>query len=319
MAAISGAITTFNDPNFVGELFKVTPTDTPFLSMIGGLTGGRGVMTKEFTWQTVDNYAPAQTVALEGADPTYTGRSRSELKNVLQIMQYGVSLSYTDRAAIAQLGAGGGNPSVVPAPILGDQPVGDPLGFQLGLTMERAATDVEYSFLQGTYAYPDVNTATNERKTRGLSAAITTNAVAAGATALSKTHIDSLMKQMADSGAPFRNVVLFANSFNRQAISGIYGYAPADRNVGGLSIKQIETDFAQLGVVYDRHMPTDSIFAVDVTFCAPVFMSIPDKGHFFLEELAHTGSKWNYQLYGEIGLQYGPELWHGKITGLTTS
>jgi hypothetical protein len=32
--------TTFNLPNFVGELFELTPADTPFLSAIGGLTGG---------------------------------------------------------------------------------------------------------------------------------------------------------------------------------------------------------------------------------------------------------------------------------------
>lgn len=317
MAAITGSVTSFNDPSFVGELFKVTPTDTPLVSMIGGLTGGRGVATKEFTWQTVDNYAAAQTVALEGAAPTYTGRSRSELKNVLQIMQYGVSITYTERAAIQQLGTGGGVPTVVPAPIQGNQPVSDPLTFQLGLQLERAARDLEFSFLQGTYAYPNDNV--TERKTRGMENVITTNTVAGAAGQLTTAMIDELLREMATSGAPFRNVIMFANAYQRQKISSLYGYAPADRNVGGLSIKQVETDFAVLGVVYDRHMPIDDVYFIDVAFLAPVFMSIPGKGHFFLEELAHDGSKWNYQLYGEVGLQYGPELWHGSITGLATS
>ncbi len=49
-------------PNYVGELFNITPNDTPFLSAIGGMTGGKSVTSKQFTWQTVDNATAAQTV-----------------------------------------------------------------------------------------------------------------------------------------------------------------------------------------------------------------------------------------------------------------
>ncbi len=34
---------TWNQPNFVGELFSLIPAQTPLLSMIGGLTGGKSV------------------------------------------------------------------------------------------------------------------------------------------------------------------------------------------------------------------------------------------------------------------------------------
>ena len=37
---VSGTGTTFNLPNFVGELFTLIPAQVPFLSMMGGLTGG---------------------------------------------------------------------------------------------------------------------------------------------------------------------------------------------------------------------------------------------------------------------------------------
>ena len=43
--------TTFELPNFVGELFSLIPAQTPLLSMDGGFTGGKSVMVKEFTWQ----------------------------------------------------------------------------------------------------------------------------------------------------------------------------------------------------------------------------------------------------------------------------
>ena len=38
---VTGTGNTFNLPNFAGELFTASPTRTPFLSMIGGLSGGR--------------------------------------------------------------------------------------------------------------------------------------------------------------------------------------------------------------------------------------------------------------------------------------
>ena len=51
MAGISGQGTTFNLPNYVGELYALTPADTPFLSAIGGLTGGGMTTATEVEWQ----------------------------------------------------------------------------------------------------------------------------------------------------------------------------------------------------------------------------------------------------------------------------
>ena len=317
MAAVSGQGTTFNLPNFVGELFHITPFDTPLLSMIGGLNGGEANSTKEDVWQTDDNNAAAQSgesTALEGADPTYEERDRSEVSNVKQIYQYGFEISYTKQAAVGNLGVPGSAPSNA---VLGVQPVQDELSRQRVLKLRRMARDVEYTFLQGTYAKPANNS--SARTTRGMQNAISTNTVAAGSTDLSKSQIDDVMRQMADSGAPFDMPVIFANAFQRQQISNIYGYAPESRTVGGVRIEQIETDFARLGVVYDRHMPTDEVYVIDVQHLTPTHLVIPGKGMVFVEPLSQTGSAWKFQLYGEIGLKYGPELWHGSITGLTTS
>jgi hypothetical protein len=49
----------------------------------------------------------------------------------------------------------------------------------------------------------------------------------------------------------------------------------------------------------------------------PCFLPIPGKGHFFTEPLAKTGAFDRVQLYGEIGLNYGPEQYHGQITSIT--
>jgi hypothetical protein len=312
MGAVSGLGDSYDLPNYVGELFNVTPNDTPFLSAIGGMTGGKSVTSKQFTWQTVDNAAAAQTVALEGADPTYAERTRSEVTNVTQIMQYGVNVSYTKQAATGNLSG---------ESIIGNQPVQDELAFQLDMSMKRAARDIEFSFLQGTYV-ADTDMAT-ERKTRGLLEAISTNEVAAAAAALDQAKVEDALKQMADSGAPFEMPVIMANSFQKQKLSSIYSsalaLAPRDRNIGGVNITTIETDFGQVGIVFDRHLPADDVVIVDLAFCKPVFLDIPGKGHFFVEPLAQSGAAYKFQVYGEIGLEYGPEQFHAKITNLSTS
>ena len=312
MGAVSGLGDSYDLPNYVGELFNVTPNDTPFLSAIGGMTGGKSVTSKQFTWQTVDNAAAAQTAVVEGADPVYAERTRSEVTNVTQIMQYGVNVSYTKQAATGNLSG---------ESIIGNQPVQDELAFQLDMAMKRAARDIEFSFLQGTYvADTDISTA---RKTRGLLEAISTNEVAAAAAALDQAKVEDALKQMADSGAPFEMPVIMANSFQKQKLSSIYSsalaLAPRDRNIGGVNITTIETDFGEVGIVYDRHLPADDVVIVDLAFCKPVFLDIPGKGHFFVEPLAQSGAAYKFQVYGEIGLEYGPEQFHAKITNLSTS
>lgn len=310
MAAVSGMLDTYDTPNYVGQLIFATPRDTPLLSMIGGLNGGKS--TKSVTFpvnQNVDNAAAAQPAIVEGADTLYAGRSRAQVTNVVQIHQEGVKVSWTKQAATAQISG--------LAITNADQTVMNEMDFQTELKYQKMARDIEYSFLQGTFT-ADTNIST-ARGTRGLASAISTNAVAASSATLSRTHLQSLWKLMADAGAPMGNVVLFANAFQRQIISDIYAYAPESRNVGGYSVNQIETDFGMIGVVYDRHMPTGSVFAIDLSICSPVFLDLDDGTHVRERDESVAGAYDAKVIYCEVGLDYGYELYHGKATGLATS
>lgn len=309
--------TTYDNPNFVGELFQLTPTETPFLSMIGGLTGGKSVQSEEHTWQTEVLAAAGQNVALEGVDPTYANITRSTVSNVTQIVQKGTEVTYTKQAAIGSLGTPAAR-TAAGASILGNQPVGDELSHQLMLKTMEAARDVEYSMLNGTYQRP-VNNAT-ARQMRGIITAITSSSQDATATPTdTKGWFLTLVQDMADNGAPFRNPVVFVNSFQKTKMTAAFTYAPDSRNVGGVNLQYLETDFAEFPIVYDRHVPAGTLLVADLAFCSPVFLDIPGKGHFFAEPLAQTGSAWKWQLYGEVGLEYGPEIYHGKVINLSTS
>lgn len=168
MAGITALGTTYNLPNYTGELFALTPADTPLLSAIGGLTGGRQATSTEYEWQTYDLANAGQNVALEGADaPTTEGRVRANVTNVCQIQQRTVSVSYTKQAAF---GLKSGSNNAEPNPIT------DEMGWQVQQALKEMARDVEFSFIQGVYQKPSDNS--TPRKTRGLLAAITTNVVA---------------------------------------------------------------------------------------------------------------------------------------------
>jgi len=315
------SLTSFDNPNFVGELFSLIPEQTPFLSMAGGLTGGKSVSAKEFTWQVEANEeAATNKVAVEGAAPVAGAITRAEVKNVVEIHQESVSISYTKQAITGQLGEGGAGTgaqyTVVPAPILGNQPVTSEIQHQLNLKINKIGRDVEMSFLNGLYAYPETNAA--GRKTRGILSAIDTHDQVF-VTDL-RTTLNTMLAGMYEDEttvAPLIQPVLFMNGTSKTQLSLEYtnnmGLADRSRTIGGVNVETIVTDFGTFGVVLDRYMPLDTIALFDMSVVAPCFLPIPGKGHFFAEPLAKTGAYDEVQLYGEIGLEYGPEQYHGKF------
>lgn len=146
----------------------------------------------------------------------------------------------------------------------------------------------------------------------------------AGGAALSIDLLKQFFKAMADAGAFFGNMVLFCGSEQKLRITTLYekqvGYnAPQSREVGGMNIQKLETDFFEMGICYNPFMKTGSIGLFDVSACAPVFQAVPSKGVLFLEDLAKVSESDRKQICGEIGLDHGPAFLHGSITGLKDS
>ena len=318
MGTISGQATTFNAPNYVGELFRVTPTDTPFLSAIGGLTGGVPANgTTYHQWQTVDLRAAAQTVALEGAAaPTAQARSRSNVMNVLQIHHEAVDISYTKLAASQQFATtGAGNTNAVG--IAGMNPVENELDEQINNGLSTIARDVEYSFINGVFQDPAA------RQTRGILSAISTNSVSNGGSPLDRNDFFEALRLMFANGAVNDGTVtVIGNAGPILTLNDIFvedmgaGYQQTSREVGGVNLQTVVTPFGNVNVMMNRHMPIDQLAIVKLSECAPVFLPIPGKGFLFAEPLSKTGASEKVQLYGEIGLKYGNEKSHAKITGI---
>lgn len=93
-----GTGTTWNLPNYAGDLFTADPTNAPILSMIGGLTGG--VQTENFEFPTDSQYSlpeaaqPAITETASLTAPEAEEIVRTQNTNVTQIFHEKVSISY---------------------------------------------------------------------------------------------------------------------------------------------------------------------------------------------------------------------------------
>lgn len=300
-------------PNYAGELFTASSLNTPLLTMTGGLTSGKQTSDQEFVtsseYELPSAAQPAITEDASISGAVAANVTRAQVKNVCQIHHEAVLVSYAksaNRGRLSGVNTAGQQNNVV-----------SEKDFQIARKLEKIARDVEYSMVQGVWAGM-VNAATAV-KTRGMVAACQlsggTNVNASGG-ALTDTLIDSLLLGMFNAGAPFQNVVLYVNGTYKQKLSKIYGYAPEDRNVGGLDIKQLETDFGVVGVVTSMFAPANTVLALEASAIAPVFQEVPGKGVLFYEELAKTGAAEKGQIYGMIGVDHGPAFAHGRLYGL---
>lgn len=202
MAGVTALGTTYNLPNYTGILYQLTPQDTPFFSAVGGLTGGGQSTDTEFEWQTFDLRAAAQPAVLEGQDaPTEQERVRAQVKNVTQIFQETIGISYTKQAAVGRKG-GLANEAV--------NPVRNELDWQTEQMLKQMARDVNYSFINGAYQLPVDNT--TARKTRGLLAAITSNVfdVSAGASKVGAAATTDIIT-LASHGQAVGDLIVFTN------------------------------------------------------------------------------------------------------------
>jgi len=399
MSGITAIGTTFNEPNYHGELIALTPTDTPLLSAAGGVSGGGQVTDTTIEWQTYDLRDPEINPALEGADaPSAEARVRANVTNRVQIFHKTVGTTYTKQAAINQYGSAYGGS--------GANPVTDEHSWQIMQELKQLARDVNFSFWNAVRHDPSDNTTARQMagllsvissnaqeksaKTTGASSATDTITPAAahslaandkvvftdvgdmtnvvvgraywvksvsttvsfkisatkGGTAItvgtSTSDIDFypldatdsvvgtddvnlLLQSVYDNGGISEQgtATLFVPSGQKRQLTKAFrdesdgtAMLGGTRNVGGVSVDTIITDFGTLGVAIDRALPQDAIAVVSVEQLQPVFLNTPGKGVLFEEALAKTGSTDKTQIYGEIGLKYGNEASHGVLRGL---
>ena len=313
---MEGTIQSFACPNYSGLLYNKANTETPFLNMISGnvkYTNSTEFVCGQY-YSSEEGEIPeiSETASLTAPKASFV--TRDQMTNVTQIFMESVAISYAKQSNMATLS--GIN---VAGQVANPQ---DELNFQTTQKMNKIKRSIEKTFIQGKFNKATKDTEVN--KTRGMVEAITTNVLDATSKKLDLWLVNEVVAGIKNNGGDISNLVVLVNTNNLLQLNGNaieLGMPVGDAYMTAYGI-QVRDLILPIGTTVKlglgAFIPEGTALIVNPSVCGPVEQPVPGKGNFFRELLAKTGAGENHQIFGQIGLDHGPEWFHGKITGLST-
>lgn len=314
MAIQTGAVTSFALPNYAGMLFNKGNTRVPFSTMIGGKSKQTNstefIVAQEYTTDSVEgipNISEKDTLTA----PKATFITTAQQTNVTQIFHESIYIGDIKTSNMGTLaGVNLANQTANPP---------TPLDFQIAAKMVEIERKIENTFINGEYQKATSDSIVN--KTRGIIQAITTNAIDLADNPITFWDVNDILSVIYKSNAPTTNLILWCDpvallQLNKNALENNMTIVPASREVNGIAIQEIITPFGRIGMQLGEKLPVGTALLLNFDVISPVEQPIPGKGNFYLEKLAKVGAGEQYQILGQIGLDYGPEWYHGKFTNI---
>lgn len=258
--------------------------------------------------------------------------TRENFANVTQIFQRKVDLSYVKLATSGELaphntGLATADEWLSMSGAVNNVP--NEFDFQVAAQLKMMKNDIEYTILNGVYQAP-INS-TTAAKTRGLIAGVESNVVSADGKELTLAMVRDVAQKLADA-SPYgvAGTVAICNPLDFRQVGNLVirtgGSGSVAHDIAGVNVADprhvvgsvvINTEWGPVRFMSHRHCPQGTIMFANMGVCKNRVTPTPGKGNFFYEELAKTGAGTQGQIFGMWGLDYGPEWYHAKLTGLS--
>jgi len=315
MASTSATAQSYNDTNILGDVLQIGATRNTgqFLSAISAngtkrVNAQNFIMTASYALDAGSQNVIDESASLTAGTAQFYAKSQEY--NVTQLSKLDIAVSDLRLSATQQLS----NPN---ADIGGFAPTVSEFDRAVANGMAQFAANWEYSAINGTFV--DRSIVTTDVAMGGLldtTVGIQTNTEAAGGLALTRTHLNNLLITMTGNGAQLQKPALLCRPKYLPILSGLFGYQPADWNMGGVAIKNILTDFGNFGIIWTNSAPDNTLIVADLSYIYPVVLPQPNGQDVSLIEYVDGGSAQKGYIQGFISVDFTAESFHGKITGL---
>lgn len=341
MANSDAVATSWITPQYHGQLFTFGMTDKQckFLNMIGGMSGlgaaGGAKIAKSFKFPLNSNNAldaaSQQDITEDETATAPTPRNYDRVQDefgYIQIFHKGVGSTWAAESETGKLSG---------LALTGEvEDLNDPFVSNFQMTMRQLAVDIEYHMLNGKL---NESAASNEasrmaglfatkNKDGGAAHTINTNKVDCQNDALTTADVDAMLLLMKETSyAPMRNPVFIGKYSSIKKLTDLYGVATmaGPLNTYGTISGQIDKIVTEAGifpVMEVPQCPANTLGLIDLAYISPVFLPVPEKngrpgGVLFYTPTAMTGAADKGQIYGQIGMTYTAEEFHGKLYNFT--
>ena len=231
------------------------------------------------------------TIPVEGADPVSgINNQRTSLYNMTQIYQDELEVTRSEEKA-AKYG------------------VSSEIAYQGGKRLKEAAVKLEQNIILGSR---NEDTTNKKRSMGGLDYFITSN-VDSSTNALTLAKINDQMQASFNAGGNVDILVVGGtqkrkiNLFDSDDIR-----FSQDENIRGAVVDYLDLDFGRVYIMLDRWVPSDMLFGLETQYINMVWFDT-----FFMEALAKTGDRQQYQLVGECSMKVKNQKAHFKFNALT--
>lgn len=308
-----GVANSFVTPNYTGVLYMKGNGDTPLLSLLGNkrrvVNAVKFALGQSYSLAEPKLHNISEVQSWDAPEPTFAQRSGGF--NVTQAFHktFGVSdMKRSNMGTLAGINIAGQQPNPV-----------DEKTFQSTVATRELARDVEFTLINSKFHEATSDNEANQ--TRGLDEAIVSNVLDLGGGYISYWALFDLLMKMRKQGVNTQGLVLWSDPIVRAQLMVEAAEDTSCKIVEGtqlgLNVTTLYTPAGSIVIHEGQFLPIGTAYLLNLNLLEAVEMNVPGKGNFYVEELPRTGAGTKWQIFGQMGLDYGVEWAHAKIVGVS--